>query len=495
MGLGKMKDTFNNFILQETKFPEKSSYVIYGTQNIAKVYYDVLCELYGDNAIDFFIDSSLQAPNRFCNHPVLHIEQINQNKKDNQIYIIAAFHNEQDRMIDNLRRNGVEGKNILPPITYFRDDYIARYLQKSRNIYFYDKFNNVSEIKNWIEETSFYLDYEGIDITFNYVCDGINNTDSMKSKVHNIKENFQYPDNSEDIIIVTDFKSIHQVKEKCPNPILCIDNSINVQTKPYIYTAISNFIYGTPDYRSYYRNNYRNLTKKISATEGVLLCGNGPSLGEGIMKNRNLINNLFPIVCNTIYQAEDIMEELNPRGYMLSDQGFFRYEKQDMLRSIVDYVNHHDCYFIFPKKWERMIVEKLKVNKDKMIAFEFVRDQIYIPDENNLKCCPAGTVVLTMGVPIGIACDSDIYFIGCDGQKIEGKEVKWEYQKGLDSYTPLQVNRAKLIGPGSKTRLRATMEMENSYAKLLYEVEKRGKQYYTLSHSNFSILEKRYFKD
>ncbi|MCI6811939.1 MAG: hypothetical protein MR922_05940 [Lachnospiraceae bacterium] len=142
-----------------------------------------------------------------------------------------------------------------------------------------------------------------------------------------------------------------------------------------------------------------------------------------------------------------------------------------------------------------MIVEKLKVNKDKMIAFEFVRDQIYIPDENNLKCCPAGTVVLTMGVPIGIACDSDIYFIGCDGQKIEGKEVKWEYQKGLDSYTPLQVNRAKLIGPGSKTRLRATMEMENSYAKLLYEVEKRGKQYYTLTHSNFSILEKRYFKD
>lgn len=492
---------FNNtavieFVLKESNFDENVTYVIYGTQEIAQLYYDVLYDLYGDNAIDFFIDSSLQAPKRFCNHPVLHIAQIKQHKKNNQIYIIAAFHNEQDRMIDNLKENGIDEKSILPPIIYFRDDYIAKYLEKSRNIYFYNRFNSILEIKNWIEETSFYLDYEDIDVTFNYVCNEINDTDNIDSKVHIIRNTFKYPETIYDIIIVTDFESIHRVKAECVNPILCIDNRINTQTKPYVYTAISNYIYGIPDYQVYYKNNFKQLVKVINTTEGILLCGNGPSLGEGITKNKRIIDRLFPIACNNIYQAEDIMEELNPRGYMLSDQGFFRYEKQDMLRSIVDYVNHHDCYFIFPKKWERMIVEKLKVNKDKMIAFEFVRDQIYIPDENNLKCCPAGTVVLTMGVPIGIACDSDIYFIGCDGQKIEGKEVKWEYQKGLDnSKLSSKTNRNSLIGPGSKTRMRATMDMENSYSKLLMEVERRGKKYCTLTHSNFSILEKRYLKE
>lgn len=488
-----MNENIKKFILSQTEFPRDAKYVIYGTQEIAKAYYNIICELYGDNEIEFFIDGSLQAPEEFCGCPVINIEQLKLYKNDNQMYIIAAFHSEQDRMLDNLKKCGIDNSKIIPLITYFRDDYIAKYLEKSKDIYFYEEFNNISEIEEWIEEADYYLNCDNIDITFNYVCKEVEKSERIKSqKVHIVKHEFQYPQKTDDIIIVRNFQNIYEVQKNFNNPILCVDNHFNIHTKTYVYAAISNFAYGIPDYQRFYQNNFKRLLTEAALSEGVLICGNGPSLGEGILKSEKLCRDLFPIVCNNLYQIEDLIEKIDPKCYTLSDQYFFRYDRREMLRDIINYINQNDCFLIFPKKWERLVVENLKIDKDKMIALDFVRDQVCIPSINNLNCCPSGTVVLTMGVPIGISCHKDIYFVGCDGQKREKNEIKWEFQKGM--YEEKLEDENSFICPSSKGRNRITMEMDNSYKKLLQEVEKYGNTYYTITHSNFSILEKKYLE-
>ncbi|MCI6811928.1 MAG: hypothetical protein MR922_05885 [Lachnospiraceae bacterium] len=496
------------FILSETHFPDNATYVIYGTQKLAKIYYEVLFEWYGKDVVDFFIDTSLQSKTIFCNHSVMHIDQLKSNRKENQLYIIAAFHNEQDRMWDNMIEAGIEKSKILPKITYFREDYLEKQLNNCKEIFFYEEFENVQQIEQWIEESSYYLDYRGVDIRFHYNCKDLKIiSENINFKIHRIDDHFRSKLNKHDIIIVRNLENIKDVKKIYENSIFCIDDEFNAFTKAYMYTAIANFTYGSLDYSVNYKNNFQRLLDTAEGKKGVLVCGNGPSLKNGIVKNRKLVSQLLPIVCNDLYQMEDLISIIKPKCYTLSDQFYFQYDSRENLKNILNYIEKNDCYLIYPLKWQRLIIQKYNVNINKIIALDFVRDQIMIPNINNLKCCPSRTVVLTMGVPLGIACKKDIYFMGCDGKKMNKDEKKmdkddnpsfWNYQEGLKvDYLNSYQKKDSFIGIAMTEEFSdyAIIELESSYEKWINAIIDNGHSYYTLTHSYFDILEKNYLKE
>lgn len=491
--------TIKNFILSETKFVDNVTYVIYGTQKIAKLYYEILYEWYGKDVVDFFIDTSLQSKNIFCNHSVLHINQLEHYRKEKQLFIVATYHNERDRMWDNLLKAGIETDKILPKITYFRDDYLERQLSNCQDIFFYEEFENTQQIEQWIEESGYYLDYSEVKIRFHYKCKDIERINKINPSIHVVDNYFKAKVNPCDIIIVRNLENIKEAKKVYKNPIFCIDDDFNAVTKAYMYTAMANFTYGKVDYSSYYKNNFQRLLNEAKGKKGILICGNGPSLQSGIDNNEELVSQLFPIVCNQLYQMDQLISKINPKCYTLSDQFYFQYDMRENLGKILDYVKKNDCFFIYPLKWQRLIIQHYNMNIDKIIALDFVRDKITIPNANELVCCPSGTVVLTMGVPLGIACNKNIYFAGCDGKKLgeDGEESFWKYQKGLkldhlNSYK--KKNSFISIATSGEFSDYIIMELQSSYVKWTNAIIDSGCSYFTLTHSNFDVLEKRYLE-
>lgn len=483
-----------SFILSITDFPKDVKYVIYGIKQVADIYYEIIESKFGSDAIDFFVDSSIQASNTFHGYKVIHINNLESYKKDNQVYIITSITESQDKMKRNLINLGIDESKIICNLIYFRKDYLKKYLKHCGSIYIYEQFENEDEIKNWEEKTGYYMNYNVATVTFHYSCKNMGGIYNSNENKYVITHEFKPPENEKDIIFVKSINNISKVKTLCNNPIICIDDSFSLYTKAQMYVELADFFEGTLVDEDCYRNNYMRLLEVAETKEGILICGNGPSLEKGVDKFIGYMPSFFPIVCNNLYQATELINRIKPKCYVITDQNFFQYESQGNLKGIVEYVNHNDCFFVFPRKWERLVLDRCKIDVNKAIGLEFTREHITIPYPDNLKCCIGGTVVLTMGVPIGISCNKDIYFMGCDGtkQKPKQSEMLWEYQKGVDINYLEELNKKNsLIGINTSLE-RSMLEIENSYKKLLHELKMRENNYYLLTHSYFPILEKEY---
>lgn len=464
-----------NYLLPDIQFDKEKKYIIYGTGDVAKSYYEQLVKVINDDKICYFIDS-VKKQDFLYGKKVLLPDELNTIDKNSYQYILGTL-SSAPSMEGELLRQGVSGNNIVKCNQYSVDVFDA-FQCPIKNILLYPSFPNIEEMKKIIGKFEWYvteLKPKGIVVDYHCIVEKQGEiVDFPHQQFHfieKIKKEYY------DLVLVWDKKFLTDESINAFANIFCIDPLFYRNIDAKILTRL-NYKISEQDWDMLSKQNYRKIETMCNANTRAFVFGAGPSFEEGSKRCRQMAQlDDIRIVCNSCICNAYAIEQCNPNLYVLADVLYLTLEYKSQLDMIVDYMLEHKGFIIVHKWWMPCLKMRYPQIESILIGMDESATEICYPNsESRSVYAKAHNVITKYAIPIASALSQKIYIAGCDGAKIVGNSFEWNHCDGT-KYILEQDDR--------------TLGHYGYFEELLRYGEAEGKEYIPLTASNIPALERR----
>ena len=462
--------------LPDIQFDKEKNYIIYGTGDVAKSYYEQLVKIINEDNVCYFIDSVKKQDFLYGKKVLLPSELDTIDKKSYQ-YILGTLSSAASMEGELLKQN-ISNNNIIKCNQYSVDVFDAFQLP-IKKILLYPSFPNAEELKKIIEKFEWYvpeLNQRDIIVDYQYISE--NQGEVANSFISQIQLIDKIEKESYDLVLIWDKKYltdefIHSFKN-----IFCIDplfyDSIDVK----ILTRL-NYKISEKDWDIVSKHNYQKLEAMCSSSTKAFVFGSGPSFEEGSERCRRMAQpDDIRIVCNACILNENAIEQCSPNLYVLIDIFYLREKSKGQLDLIVDYMIKHRGFLIVQKWWMPLLKSRYPQIESILIGMDESATEVCFP---NSELCSvyakAHNVITKYAIPIASALTQKIYIAGCDGAKIVGNTNEWAHCDGTEA---VSLRQAYIL------------EHYAYFEELLQYGEAEGKEYISLTASYIPALERRF---
>ncbi len=439
--------------------------VIFGTGWVAVEIYNMLIKKYGEDYVEFFVDSMLKKESLF-DKPVYSLEELKLKDYNQYTYYFGSL-SSQASMKEELLKIGINENCFSTKFDYSEDNF-EKSVTKLDDILIYPTPDDEQRIllqSKFSEYLGTYID----DIHFHYEPE------------RNICEY--------DCILVWDGKYIADDILFDSDRVFCIDENFYITISGRIFTHMYNKLYEKHN-GNICEERSKKLFEKLKNynAKSAYIFASGPSLEEGIEKYlKDGDKHSFRGVCNGYVQSsKDIDDKIKPNLYLLVDSKFVGELLNTITAKVCNYVLNNECYLVVPKAWVPLLSDKYGVT-EKIIGLGMKAKEMQFPSVEDLNIYNKATnVVTTIGIPIMSSLADNIYFTGCDGTANK-KEIRWEHSKSVDILN--------VIKPYTKVAKKTGEYLDKHelfFSQILEYGESLGKTYESLTPSYIPCLAMRY---
>lgn len=462
-------------------------YIIYGTGKVAKEHYEHIATIYGEEAVECFLDSMLSKES-FCGKPVMHPNRLKEIQCNHYKYLLGTLTNRKS-MLTELIKQGVYKENI--EIT---EDYGSNSFEE-----------NVNEVKKVLiyPEILNHTILQSLEDEFKLVVPNMDQLDeqptviirekNISSSIFSIKKKAVFADY--DLILVWDKTHLEDKDLNDGKHIYCIDPSYFFIIDVRILLRL-NYILESKEKKAYYRNesqkNYMELYKSYNGMNSYVF-GCGPSCEAGTKKK--FANNSVRIVCNNLIDNVDLIKKIKPNIYVLIDEYLASQGFINMIEKINTYIIENDCVLIVPELLGAVLIRRYPMLDKKLIRMSLDAKDIQFPSPKDMSVFrKAYNVITTLALPVASFISSKIYIFGCDGvadsEEIVNGNVwkhneKLEKDKSFDNYA---------TGDDVEWEKEYYLKHISYFEELLEYGEGLGKEYISYTKSYIPALQKRHLK-
>ncbi|MCM1495263.1 MAG: hypothetical protein NC089_05625 [Bacteroides sp.] len=466
-----------NYPLPDIQFDKEQKYIIYGTGDVAKNYYEQLVKIINDDVIYYFIES-VRKQDFLYGRKVLLPSELNIIDKNSYKYILATF-SSADSMEGELLRQGISNKNIIKCEQYSVDAFDAFLLPIKKNL-LYPFFSDAEQLQKMVEEFEWYVpELHEKDIVVEYHC-----LPEIKDKIADfLPTYFCYIENIEiedyDLVLIWNKEFLTDTFINLFANKFCIDSSFYRNVHAKILTRL-NYKISEKDWDMVSKQNYRKIEAMCNSETRAFVFGAGPSFEEGSEKCRQLTHKCdIRIVCSGCIFNECAMEQSNPNLYLLADVFYVTREYKAQLDLVVNWMINHKGFLIVHKWWMPLLAKRYHGIESILIGMDESATEIRFPDSELLSVCSkAHNVITKYAIPIASALAQKIYVSGCDGVKMVGNSFEWDHCDGM-KYT---------------TEQSLVLDHYGYFEELLKYGEALGKEYVPLTTSHIPALQERFKK-
>lgn len=464
-----------NYPLPDIQFDKEKKYIIYGTGDVAKSYYEQLVEIVNQDAVCYFIDS-IKKQDFLYGKKVLLPSELNTIDKSAYQYILGTLSSGVS-MEGELLRQGISFKNIIKSKQY-TEDVFEEFFYPIKKILIYPSFSNVKELKEIIEKFEWYvpeLNQKDIIVDYYYI------PENEGEKVDFIPRSFHLIEKREkenyDLVFVWKKRYLTDEFINSFSNVFCIDPSFYRNIDSKILPQLNYKISGK-DWDMVSEQNYQKIEKMCASNTRAFVFGSGPSFAEGSEKCRQLAQaGDIRIVCNACICNEYAMEQCTPNLYALADSLYLTWDYKDQMDQIVEYMIKHKGFLIVHKWWMPLLEIRYPQIKSMLIGMDESATEIYFPNSKLRSVyAKAHNVITKYAIPIVSALTQKIYISGCDGAKIVENSFEWDHCDGT-RYVSEQAR---------------TLDHYGYFEELLQYGEAVGKEYIPLTVSNIPALKRRF---
>lgn len=461
-----------NYPLPDIQFDKNQNYIIYGTGDIGRSYYEQLVNMVDEDIICYFIDSTRKQDSLY-GKKVLLPSELNIIDKNSYKYILATF-SSADSMAGELLRQGISDKNVIKCEQYSVDAFDAFQLP-IRKILLYPSFSDAEQLQKMVEEFEWYVpELRERDIVVEYHC-----LPKIKDEIV-LPTYFGYIEKIEiedyDLVLIWNKESLTDTFINSFVNKFCIDSLFYRNVHAKILTRL-NYKISEKDWDAVSKQNYRKLEDTCNSETRAFVFGAGPSFEEGSKKCRQLTRKSdIRIVCNSCILNEYAMEQCNPNLYVLADVLYVTREYKTQLDLIVNWMINHKGFLIVHKWWMPLLAKRYHGIESILIGMDESATEIRYPDSELLfVCSKAHNVITKYAIPIASALVQKIYVSGCDGFKMVGNSFEWDHCDG----TRYQTEQSRVL------------DHYGYFEELLKYGEALGKEYIPLTASHIPALQER----
>lgn len=465
-----------NYPLPNIRFGKEEKYIIYGTGDVAKSYYEQLVKIINEDNVCYFIDSVKKQDFLYGKKVLLPSELDTIDKKSYQ-YILGTLSSAAS-MEGELFKQGISSNNIIKCNQYSVDVFDA-FQCPIRKILLYPSFPNVEELKKIIEKFEWYvpeLNQRDIIVDYQYV------SENQGEVVNSFTPKFRLIDRIEkesyDLVLIWDKKYLMDEFIHLFTNIFCIDPLFYQGIDAKILTRL-NYKISEKDWDIVSKHNYQKLEAMCSSNTKAFVFGSGPSFEEGSEKCREMAQpDDIRIVCNACILNESAIEQCSPNLYVLIDIFYLTEELKGQLDLIAEYMIKHRGFLIVQKWWMPLLESRYPQIESILIGMDESAMEVCFPNSDLCSVyAKAHNVITKYAIPIASALAQKIYIAGCDGAKIVGNTSVWDYCNGT-----------KVVS----LRQAYTLEHYAYFEELLQYGEAEGKEYIPLTTSYIPALERRF---
>lgn len=486
-----MNREIRDIILKNIIEIPKAQFVIYGTKDVALIYYDFIVDKFGEESVCFFIDGKKEME-FFRGKAVYTCSELNREEINNYKYIIGTI-SKPLLFVNNLLEIGVNDINIIPPITYFSADYIDSNINSIKNIVLYPSIENnnqlvdiMNDLNNYFDITNNHNKFIKILVDKNNYSNPFNCIELINASMISIDEN--------DFILVWKAENLLDNYLKKMKKVFCCDNEVMANLKPKIFSAILKKIsqlYSEEDYIMKSKTHYLKMIEKFKNCDNAIVCGCGPSLDKIEELIHNVPNEKLIVVCNGFYKMKNKLTSLKPDIYILKDNLWLTPEFRNELDEIIKYIYENNVFLCVNDKWVPMLYLKYPQIKEQIVGFREDSELNRFPDIKNQSYPGVENVVVSMCLPIASSLAENIFLIGCDGVK----NGSWNHANAINYVDNISENNKKIIKRAYRS-IEDYEEIVNRVYKKIFAIgEKQNKKYFSLVHSHIKEVEKRYLGD
>lgn len=470
----------------------EEKYVIYGTGEVAKIYYKKITEKFGDNAIQFFIDGK-STKREFCGKMVC--RPCNLQKIDLKQYkFLLATISKIPLFTEKLIENGVKKEQIIPPIYHFSADYILENQKNIEEIFVYPQISKDEDIRI----KNFLCDLSKIEMQ--------NSSKKVKINIYKLSDKicedyhgkFKKVDkipreiSDKSLILIWDVSRLRDKEILAHKNAYCCDSTILYHLYPKMMMAIMEIVNQelSTSLKEQSKKNYLDLKKKCERKKYSLVCGMGPSFNANQEQLKTIEIDSFNIVCNNFYNVDT---EIIPTAYAVHD-----YDYCDLLRNqldeIIDYVIKNKVYFFVPYNWLYFLDSKDVRLKKLLIGLTPLDEEKNIVTEDRMMYKNYDNVVPAMLLPIAAGINRKVCIIGCDGKNKAGQ---WEHSDGelVEEFDVEKATKHKKIFlklDGINNRDEYEEKLNDMYKDYFEYAEEKNIDIVALAPSNYKEINKRF---
>ncbi len=439
--------------------------VIFGSGGVALRLYMQLTEKYGEDYIEFFIDSMLEKES-FCDKPVYSLQDLAKMDYNQYKYYFGTMSN-QLGMKKELLKIGVDPKNFCEEMDYSED----KFTQTVKD------FNSILIYPAPTDEI-----YEILEQDFRYYFS------EYYDKIR-IDYDMTRPITEYDLVLVWNKRHLNDGILLEHNKVFCIDETFYITIRGRLMAKMYWILY-TNDKGFSYRDKSKKIFKSIgnNAYENGYIFASGPSLKDGLEKFLTMDrDNSLRAVCNSFISSKEYMNMIKPNAYFIMDSKFIGGFLRNITANICEYIKENDGYLFVPEHWVPLLVNKFGI-EDKIIGLEMDADDIHFPTNDNLKVyAKAANVITTTAIPVISRFVKQIYITGCDGQDENDMPV-WTHTEDL-----FDLDTVKLEGARHIIDLIDYIQRHNiNYERVIKYGESLGVKYESLTPSYIPCLMERY---
>lgn len=478
-------------LLQHIKKEEKSKFVIYGTSDVADVYYKYIANQFGHESIEFFIDGKKNLK-EFNGKKVYTCDEIKAFDVNTYKYIIGTV-SKIPLFINNLNKAGVHNKNIIKTVNYFSADHMEACVEGINDIYLYPQVTEEKQLKSLINELKNYIIIpEGsnhkvkIYSTVTQHSEIPNGYEIIYGKVHTGTKN--------DLTLVWDVESLLEEQIQSTPNVYCCNDKVIVHLCPKIFSmAMKKMIKEKSDayYGELSKKHFKELMDLCNEYDSAIICATGPSLKKLPHIHEKVLPEAIIVVCNGFYKMENEFKNIEPMVYIVQDNDYLTIAHKYELDGIADYVIRKNIFLCVNDRWVPVLCQRYPELENKIIGFRQEDEKDVFPDIEDLAYTSSPNVVTAMCLPIASSMVDKLYLLGCDGMK----NGKWEYVYEVDGKLDLDnFSTISLTPEYSETIEQYACSLDAAYKRILEFGESKNKKYMCLAHSFYNELEKRYYK-
>lgn len=492
--MDKMGNKLRELNLPKLKLDRNKKLAIFGTGEVAERFLYDISDEYGEEMVEFFIDSR-NISNDFHGKKIVKPDFVDKDEcKNDRKYLLASF-SSTATMKNLLTDMGVSSSNILEPMKKCSVDMLLDTVEIIKNAVMYPVIDSQDKLNQMIKDIEFFIPPDDSEFYVDLYIDFDFNTDTGK-RIKVINVNNQKPELANyDIVLIWDSLALCDDDVRDMDNAFCIDSDLLLHQNTKIFGAINNRIIDT-NKREYYRNmslnNWKSLEDKAKKLQKAYVFGSGPSMSNWVYSlEEGTLEDGIRIVCNEFHNSAEIMRIIDPDIYVLFDLAFFGHRLSDSLGHIIEVIRYTKCKLVIPDLYVRMVHCKFGLPDDKLIGIDTSAKNINFPTYQDLRVCKSNNVVCVFSLPIATSLCHEIDIIGCDGRD---ENFSWGHSaEMIGEETKNGIEQDAKIGADGERR---KYNEHCDYMKRIIELgETYGKQYYSLTPSFIPVLRERVKKN
>lgn len=478
--------------LPQIDYNNHKKFIIFGIGEVGRKIYEKLSEKVGETSIYYIIDSAYP-DNEYNQTPVIKPADLETIKVNDFSYILGTLTN-TNTMENILSNAGVDKKKILVCTDIFSEEKVLESNDNINKICIYPIINDLDLLNEQIEKINWFLSPPKTGIRIYFISD-IENISSYEG-INVVKER-EIEQIEFDVMLIWNYYQYVNNNIRA-REIYCIDDNFFSIIDLRMLVTLRYRLTEDSEKKLEKETSIRNFKKYAGKYNRAFIIGTGKELEAGIKRYLTMETNTdLKIVCNTAVFNENLMNNMNPNLYVISDEAFLTKDYADVLNRIIQEIVENEYLFAVPIKWIPLIKERYnsKTLEEKLVGIEVGAKEICFPNSENLSVYrKAGNIVTRLAIPLGSALCDEIYFMGCDGRSLNDVENEmWSYSEGLknESKEVFDQNFKKTV-LGDLLDDEYYLVRHYEYMKELIDFgESIGKKYGSLTKSYIPVLKDR----